>query len=93
MKKIQYIFKVLKCVVFRDVFKFSKTTSQNAGNGISGTLDLKMFPGAKPRTHLDISRAFFARFVPPVFSKWRRHCLRRQPQRRLWLKRDLNFTI
>ena len=58
MKNI-YIFKVLKCVVFcvfYDVLyssEFCKITPQNAGNGISGTLDLKIFPGIS-RTHVDV---------------------------------------
>ena len=42
-------------------------TPQNAENGISGTLDLKMFLGALPRTHLDVFRAFVARSVSSSF--------------------------
>ena len=42
-------------------------TPQNVGNGISGTLDLKMFLVALPRTCLDVFWAFVAQFVSPSF--------------------------
>ena len=42
-------------------------TPQNAKNGISGTLDLKMFLGELPLTHLHVFCAFVAWFVSPSF--------------------------
>ena len=63
MKKNQYIFKALKCIVFC-VFYMTfynlqnsvKFPPQNAGNGISETLET-----------LDVFRAFVPRFVAPRF--------------------------
>ena len=71
MTKIKYIFKDQKFVVFCEFYmtfynlqNFVKL-HQNEGNGVPGNIDLKMLPGGIPRTRLDVSRAFVARFVPP----------------------------
>ena len=54
-------------MTFYKLQNFLKSPPQNAGNGMSGTLYFKMFPGSLPPDRLQVSRAFGAR--PPGKNK------------------------
>ena len=71
MKKIKYIFKVLKYVVFcvfymtfYNLWNSVKLPPKNAGNGISGILDLKTYPRHAPNPRRCFWRPRYS-FCPP----------------------------